>query len=454
MAKAKTKFVCSTCGREEPKFTGRCSTCHEWNTFVEQAPKTEMKAKVFSAKQVANRSTPGKVERMTQVRTSDYPRTSTGYAEFDRVLGGGIVQGSLVIISGDPGIGKSTLLGQVVAHLANQNVVLYASGEESTYQVTSRIERIGKRTDNLLLMNESNVASIIASAEEHNPSLLVVDSIQTMVHPDESGSPGNPSQVKAATSLLLDYAKNSNVPVFIVGHVTKDGDMSGPRTLEHMVDTVLYFEGDRQQELRILRTAKNRFGPTHEVGIFEMTERGLEEKSNPSELFTDDLQESGSVNVVMMEGTRPIVATVQALVAPTGYNFPKRAALGLDANKLTLLCATLERKCAIPLNKFDVYIKSVGGIKIQEPAVDLAIALAIVSAMKDKPLPSSTVVIGEVGLVGEIRKVPQFERRVTEAIRLGYTTIYSAPQRVENKDLNDHIHSAKRVREIIEQAFT
>lgn len=420
MAKAKTEFKCSTpdCGRVEPKYTGKCPSCGEWNTFKE-VDKTAP-SKIVNAK--AQTFHTGKTMKLSEIDSSDEDRLSTQYSEFDRVLGGGIVLGSLVIITGNPGIGKSTLLLQTVNNVAETyGEVLYVSGEESLKQVKLRANRLGCKSEDITLLSEKNVENIRSIILERRPKLVVIDSIQTMIDPSSNGATGGVSQIGACTDIFMDIANNYNIPMFIVGHVTKDGDMAGPKLLEHMVDCVVYFEGDRQNQLRILRTEKNRFGSTDEVGIFEMVGEGLIQKDNPSELFiTEGEVYAGSATVVTMEGTRPILAEVQALVAPTIYNYPKRMAMGIETSKLTLLCASLERKVGIPLGKFDVFVKTLGGLKISETAVDLAVSMAIVSSLKDNALAEKTVVMGEVGLVGEVRKIPHIEKRLKEAYKLGW----------------------------------
>lgn len=452
MAKVKTQFECSACGKVEPKYTGRCSACNTWNSFVEVTKESEKKQTLSSTtrQNFLGTSTPT-YTRLQEIDSSEEDRTSTGFVEFDRVLGGGIVPGEMILITGDPGIGKSTLLIQTANNLAQTGPVLYVSGEESPKQLKLRANRLGFTTNDILVLSEIYMDNILTLIREVNPSLVIIDSINTMVAPESTGVAGGTSQVKACTQLFMDLAKTSNIPMIIVGHVTKDGELAGPKNLEHMVDCVLYFEGDKQNQIRILRTVKNRFGATDEVGIFEMLSEGLAEKANPSELFLSDGLEpyAGSATVVTMEGTRPILAEVQALVVPTIYNFPKRMASGIDNNKLTLLCASLERKVGLPLGKYDVYVKTLGGLKMSETTVDLAVSLAIVSSLKDIPLPPKTVVLGEVGMVGEVRKVPHFEKRVKEAVKMGWTNIYAPVQDLNNELEDATLHKVRTIQDAI-----
>lgn len=432
MAKVKTQFRCSNadCGHIEYKWSGQCRGCQEWNTLVEEtqvkeAPVVNMKASLLNN---------GEAVRLKDIDSTEEDRISTGFNEFDRVLGGGIVVGALILITGDPGIGKSTLLLQATNNIAenkHQGDVLYVSGEESIKQIKLRANRLGCTSENIVLLSETNIQNVREKILHMKPKLVIIDSIQTMLDPHTKGAATGVSQIKACTSELMDIANQNNIPMFIVGHVTKDGDLAGPRNLEHMVDCVLYFEGDKQNQIRILRTQKNRFGSTDEVGIFEMAAEGIVEKENPSELFISEGETyAGSATVVTMEGTRPILAEIQALVVPTIYNYPKRMASGIDNNKLTLLCASLERKVGVPLAKFDVYVKTVGGLKFSEPSVDLAVSLAIISSLNDKALPDKTVVIGEVGLVGEVRKIPHVEKRLKEAYKLGWQNVIMPKQNI------------------------
>lgn len=438
MAKAKTQFQCSSCKKITLKWGGQCGGCKEWNTIEEYIE--EPKVAVVNTK---IRPVDGVPKRLSEIDSTEDDRISTGFNEFDRVLGGGVVAGELVLITGDPGIGKSTLLMQATHNIAEEREagegdVLYVSGEESLKQVKLRAARLGCESEKIVLVSETNIKNVRKLIEDYKPKLVIIDSIQTMLDPETKGAATGVAQIKACTAELMDIGNTLNIPMFIVGHVTKDGDLAGPRNLEHMVDCVIYFEGSRDNQIRLLRTVKNRFGSTDEVGIFEMTSDGLEEKDNPSELFmSDGPTYAGSATVVTIEGTRPIMAEVQALVAQTIYNYPVRKAQGVDNGKLTLLAASLERKVGIPLGKHDVYVKTMGGLKFSETVVDLAVAIAIVSSLNDKELPEKTIVLGEVGLVGEVRKVPYLERRVKEAVRLGWTNLV-----IPNQDLPPELYHA------------
>lgn len=433
MVKIKTQHRCSNCSRIEIRWAGKCPGCGEWNTLEEEeqvksAPIVNTKASLLHN---------GEAVRLKEIDSTEEDRIPTGFKEFDRVLGGGIVEGSLVLMTGNPGIGKSTLLLQTINNVAENDKegdVLYVSGEESIKQIKLRANRLGCHSEKIVLLSDTNIQNVRERILTMKPKLVVIDSIQTMLDPQTKGAATGISQIKACTSELMDLANHHNIPMFIVGHVTKDGELAGPRNLEHMVDCVVYFEGDRNNQIRILRTEKNRFGSTDEVGIFEMVNEGIVEKDNPSELFISDGETyAGSATVVTMEGTRPILAEIQALVVPTIYNYPKRMASGIDNNKLTLLCASLERKVGIPLAKFDVYVKAVGGLKFSEPSVDLAVSLAIVSSLHDKALPNKTVVVGEVGLVGEVRKIPHIEKRLKEAYKLGWENVVMPTQSISEE---------------------
>ena len=422
MAKAaKTVFFCQNCGYESAKWMGQCPACRKWNTFAEE--------KVVSGK--SSSGTRNDVNRAVPTRIRDISldtevRTLTGIGEFDRVLGGGIVRGSLVLIGGDPGIGKSTILLQTCRNLAEGGrEILYISGEESLQQIRMRAERIGESPDSLYLLAETNLGNIREIITARKPAVTVIDSIQTMYSEEISSAPGSVSQVREATGILLMLAKSLGISIFIVGHVTKDGAVAGPRVLEHMVDTVLYFEGDRHASYRILRAVKNRFGSTNEIGVFEMRNSGLVEVPNPSEYMLSGKPEgaSGSVVACSMEGTRPVLIEIQALVAGTSFQLPRRTAVGTDANRVNLLMAVLERRCGLHLGGCDAYVNIAGGIRMTEPAVDLGIVLAIVSAYKDKAIGDKVVAFGEVGLSGEIRAVSQAEQRVAEAQKLGFETV-------------------------------
>ncbi len=418
MAKGKKSiFFCQNCGHEESKWLGQCPMCREWNTFVEEKVTT---AKTGSA---SKNSKEAEVVTLSSVSTEKDERIETGIRELDRVLGGGIVPGSLVLVGGDPGIGKSTLLLQVCQRLAAAGEkILYISGEESLKQIKLRADRMGEFSEYLLLLCETNLEIIQGVIERQMPKAVVIDSIQTMYSEEVSSAPGSVSQVREATNTLMQLAKGLNISIFIVGHVTKEGTVAGPRVLEHMVDTVLYFEGDRHASYRILRGVKNRFGSTNEIGVFEMRESGLSEVANPSEFMLNGKPEnaSGSVVACSMEGTRPILMEIQALVCQSNFGMPRRTAAGTDYNRVNLLMAVLEKRIGLPLSNYDAYVNIAGGIRMNEPAVDLGIVMAIASSYKNSPLSEDVIVFGEVGLSGEVRAVSMPEQRVAEAKKLGF----------------------------------
>ena len=420
VAKAKKSiYFCQNCGHEESKWLGQCPMCREWNTFVEE--------KVTVSKGTAAKNTVREAEVVTlsSVSTDQEDRMQTEIEELDRVLGGGVVPGSLVLVGGDPGIGKSTLLLQVCKRLSDQGrKVLYISGEESLKQIKLRANRMGTFSDHLLLLCETNLETIRQVIEREHPAVAVIDSIQTMYSEEVTAAPGSVSQVREATNTLMQIAKGLNITIFIVGHVTKEGTVAGPRVLEHMVDTVLYFEGDRHASYRILRGVKNRFGSTNEIGVFEMRETGLEEVPNPSEYMLNGRPEdaSGSVVACSMEGTRPILMEIQALVCRSNFGMPRRTAAGTDYNRVNLLMAVLEKRVGLPLSNYDAYINIAGGIRMNEPAIDLGIVMAIVSSYKNQSISPGTIVFGEVGLSGEVRAVRMPEQRVAEARKLGFKT--------------------------------
>ncbi|MFR5602403.1 MAG: DNA repair protein RadA [Lachnospiraceae bacterium] len=425
MAKGKTTvFFCKECGYESSKWMGQCPGCREWNTFVEE-PVGKKDSPVKGTLGRGAGLAPLKPSRLSEISVEDGDRISTGYEELDRVLGSGIVGGSLVLVGGDPGIGKSTLLLQVCRNLAAAGKkVLYISGEESLKQIKLRANRIGTIDGELLFLCETSLDQIQEVIRDTKPEVVVIDSIQTMFREEVSSAPGSVSQVRESTNLLMQIAKGLGIAVFIVGHVTKEGVVAGPRVLEHMVDTVLYFEGDRNASYRILRGVKNRFGSTNEIGVFEMRESGLEEVKNPSEFLLSGRPEeaSGAVVACSMEGTRPILLEVQALVAKTNFGMPRRTAAGTDYNRVNLLMAVLEKRCHYEMSYFDAYVNIAGGIKMNEPALDLAIVMALISSYKDRPVSSGTMIFGEVGLSGEVRAVSMAQQRVNEAIKLGFDT--------------------------------
>ena len=424
MAKGKkTVFFCQNCGHEESKWLGQCPACKEWNTFVEE--KVTVSRGSTSAASEAGKERASKVVTLSSVSVEEDERIRTGIAELDRVLGGGIVQGSLVLVGGDPGIGKSTLLLQVCQRLSDAGKnVLYISGEESGKQIKLRANRMGTFSEHLYLLCETNLELIRQTIERQKPDMVVIDSIQTMYNEEVSSAPGSVSQVRESTNILMQLAKGMNISIFIVGHVTKEGTVAGPRVLEHMVDTVLYFEGDRHASYRILRGVKNRFGSTNEIGVFEMRKEGLVEVENPSEFMLSGRPEhaSGSVVACAMEGTRPILMEIQALVCRSNFGMPRRTAAGLDYNRVNLLMAVLEKRAGLPLSNYDAYVNIVGGIRMKEPAADLGIVMAIASSYKNRPVPEDAIVFGEVGLSGEVRAVTMPEQRVAEARKLGFKT--------------------------------
>lgn len=422
MAKGKKSvFFCQNCGHEESKWLGQCPACGEWNTFVEERVSSGVtKGTTASTRSVRD----AKVIPLNDVTADDDVRIRTEIRELDRVLGGGIVPGSLVLVGGDPGIGKSTLLLQVCQRLADRKKVLYISGEESQAQIKLRANRMGAFASGLYLLCETNLETIRGVIEKEKPELVIIDSIQTMYSEEVSSAPGSVSQVRESTNIFMQLAKGLCIPVFIVGHVTKEGTVAGPRVLEHMVDTVLYFEGDRHASYRILRAVKNRFGSTNEIGVFEMRQTGLEEVENPSEYMLSGRPEnaSGSVVACSMEGTRPILIEIQALVCHSNFGMPRRTAAGTDYNRVNLLMAVLEKRLGMALGNSDAYVNIAGGIRMNEPAIDLGIVMALVSSYRNRPIDEKTIVFGEVGLSGEVRAVNMPEQRVAEAKKLGFET--------------------------------
>ena len=425
MAKKKTKFICQNCGYESAKWMGKCPGCNEWNTMTEEIEITANKNQRRTAFTHSDQ-TMAKPTAITSIGTEQEPRVLTESNELNRVLGGGIVPGSLLLIGGDPGIGKSTLLLQVSAQLANHNYdVLYISGEESVKQTKLRAVRLGVTSDHLYVYSETDMGMIEQAINDMNPNFVIIDSIQSVFHPDVTPAPGSVSQVRECTAELMRLAKTKGIAIFIVGHVTKEGNIAGPRLLEHMVDTVLYFEGERHHTYRILRAVKNRFGSTNEMGIFEMKEEGLEEVLNPSEIFLEERSQgaAGSTVVASMEGTRPILVEIQALISPSIFPNPRRMATGIDHNRVSLLMAVLEKRVGLLLQNQDAYLKVTGGVKLGEPAVDLAIIVSIASGFRDVPTRATDCIVGEVGLTGEVRRVSRIEQRVKEAAKLGFERI-------------------------------
>lgn len=460
MAKAKSNsmFFCKECGFESSKWLGQCPGCKTWNSFVE-APVTGSNARRGGSLTAAfSISGKKRVVRLDEIEASEGQRIDTGIREFNRVLGGGIVPGSLVLVGGDPGIGKSTLLLQTCRNLANAGGhVLYISGEESLHQIKLRANRMGEFTGDLTFLCETDLDIIENQLIESKPQVVIIDSIQTMYREDVSSAPGSVSQVREATSVMLRLAKGYGISIFIVGHVTKEGTVAGPRVLEHMVDTVLYFEGERTVAYRILRAVKNRFGSTNEIGVFEMGNSGLEEVKNPSEMMLNGRPAgaSGSVVTCSMEGTRPILLEIQALVCRTNFGMPRRTSAGIDYNRVNLLLAVLEKRMGMPFGECDAYVNVAGGLRINEPSLDLAVILSLVSSYRDMMIDEQTMIFGEVGLTGEVRAVTMAERRVEEAVKLGFTTCILPKVSLKRcKDISGiRLIGVSNVNEAIQEAF-
>ncbi len=411
--KEKTLYVCGECGYETPRWMGKCPQCGSWNTLVE-----EERVLSHAAAQIATKAVP-----LQNVHAEAQTRISTGIGELDRVLGGGLVKGMVVLLGGDPGIGKSTLLLEAADNLSASGPVLYVSGEESNSQIKLRADRLGVKGENLYLYTETSAEAAIERAKETKAQMLIVDSIQTMESEAAESAAGSISQVRAATALFTRFAKDTGTVVWIVGHVTKDGAIAGPRVLEHIVDTVLYFEGDRHEGLRLLRAVKNRFGSTNELGVFEMCETGMREVKDPGALFVSGRNVAGTAITCVLEGSRPLICEIQSLLCPSAFQSPRRTAVGLDVNRLNVILAVLERKARLRVSDKDVYCDVAGSLRIVDRGADLATAMCVASSILEKPLPEKTVLIGEVGLTGEIRAASQLDTRVREAVRLGYTTV-------------------------------
>ncbi|MEP7219425.1 MAG: DNA repair protein RadA [Bacteroidota bacterium] len=420
MAKQRVRFVCQKCGASSPRWLGKCPECSAWESYVEETTAAPVPAKARGARSEA---TSADIMTLDQVTAAEEARIVTGIAEFDRVLGGGIMTGSIILVGGDPGVGKSTLMAQMCAGLGGRSI-LYVTGEESLRQIKLRAERLGVDNPGLRLMAETNLDLITSALRAVSPDVAIIDSIQTTYNPTIESAPGSVGQVRECTAVLMHLAKTTGISIFIVGHVTKEGTIAGPKVLEHMVDTVLQFEGERTHIYRILRTAKNRYGSTNEIGVFEMGERGLMEVSNPSSVFLSERSygSSGSVITATLEGTRPILVEAQALVTPSNYGVPQRTATGFDYKRLQMLLAVLEKRLGIGMGQYDVFVNIAGGVRVDDPAVDLAVAGAIVSSFRDIPADSGTVVVGEIGLGGEIRTAAQVEQRIAEAAKLGFKT--------------------------------
>ena len=451
MAKTKSVFYCTACGSETPKWQGKCSACGAWNTIEEHIEHSSTKAKPAS---VGLSKIPQKLQ---EIQHGSESRFDTGMGELDRVLGGGAVAGSLVLVSGAPGIGKSTLLLQICNSLCRGRSVLYVSGEESEHQLKMRAQRLHVAPDNLYVLSETGLDNILESVNSIKPDILIVDSIQTLYRDDNESAPGSVSQVKDCTMSLLQLSKSSGITVFVVGHINKDGAIAGPKVLEHMVDCVLYFEGDPNSSYRLLRAAKNRFGSTNEIGVFEMSDTGLVELPNPSQVLLDGRPQdaSGTCVACVMEGTRPVLAEVQALVAKTSFNVPRRTSDGFDFNRAALLLAVAEKRAGMKLSAFDAYINVIGGLRLDEPGADLPVVLAVASSYRDQPVDSELVAIGEIGLTGEIRSVSHLSQRLSEVARLGFKKCIIPKNTSEKLIIPEGltVYRVKNLREAIEMAL-
>ena len=422
MAKIKSVYICSECGYESPKWYGKCPSCGEWNTMNEEIKDTSKSSPTVKSRSFSSYAKPYSI---TEISTDDEHRYDTGCKELNRVLGGGIVKGSLILLGGDPGIGKSTVLMQICQFMGSSLKILYVSGEESKRQLKLRANRLGVNSPNLYVMTETDVEVVCEQIKNVKPDLVMVDSIQTMNLTELNSSPGSVTQVRECTNMLMRTAKGMDVPMFVVGHVNKEGSIAGPKVLEHIVDTVLHFEGDKQMACRILRAVKNRYGSTNEIGVFEMTDKGLKEVENPSVMLLSGRPKnvSGTCVTCTIEGSRPILAETQGLATQSGYGNARRMATGYDYNRLSMLLAVLEKRAGYYFSNNDAYINIVGGLRVDEPAIDLSIAMALISSLKDTPVDENAVVFGEIGLAGEIRSVSQAQMRINEAVRLGFTRI-------------------------------
>ena len=453
MAKTKTVFYCTECGHETPKWQGRCPACGAWNTLEEHTEKPAAPGRAKSAPVGGSR----RPQKLSQVDTEGEIRFSTGMGELDRVLGGGAVGGSLVLVGGAPGIGKSTLLLQICSCLCQGRKVLYVSGEESERQLKLRAQRLGVEPEGLYILSETQMTDILEAVNELQPDVLIADSIQTLYTDTNDSLPGSISQVKECTMILMNLAKAQGITVFVVGHINKDGNIAGPKVLEHMVDCVLYFEGDPNSSYRLLRAAKNRFGSTNEIGVFEMGDHGLIEVPNPSQMLLDGRPsgESGTCVACVMEGTRPVLAEVQALVAKTSFNVPRRTADGFDFNRAALLLAVAEKRGGMKLSLFDAYINVIGGLRLDEPGADLPVILAVASSYRDRPIADELVAMGEVGLTGEIRSVSHMNQRLSEIARLGFKTCILPKSGSEKLDVPAGltVYRVRNIREAIEVAL-
>ncbi len=453
MAKTKTVFYCTECGNETPKWQGKCPACGAWNTLQEHIEKPAAVGRAKAAPLGSGR----KPKPICQVTGGDELRFSTGIGELDRVLGGGAVEGSLVLVGGAPGIGKSTLLLQICGSLCAERSVLYISGEESERQLKLRAQRLGVMPESLLILSETRLLDILEAVAEAKPDILIVDSIQTLYNEENESSPGSVSQVKDCTMAMMNLSKMQGITVFVVGHINKDGNIAGPKVLEHMVDCVLYFEGDPNTSYRLLRAAKNRFGSTNEIGVFEMLDTGLREVPNPSQMLLDGrpVGACGTCVACVMEGTRPVLAEVQALVSKTTFNVPRRTADGFDFNRAVLLMAVAEKRAGMKLNLFDAYINVIGGLRLDEPGADLPVVLAVASSYRDAAIADDLVAIGEVGLTGEIRSVSHMSQRLQEVARLGFKKVIIPKNNSEKLEIPEGLtaYRVKNLREAIEMAM-
>ena len=453
MAKTKSIFYCTSCGNESHQWQGKCSGCGAWNTLEEHIEKPVASGRAKASPVGMSR----KPQKLSQVDTDTELRFSTGMGELNRVLGGGAVAGSLVLVGGAPGIGKSTLLLQICSCLCNDRTVLYVSGEESERQIKLRAVRLGVSSDRLFILSETRLSDIMEAVEETKPDILIVDSIQTLYHEENTSSPGSVSQVKECTMTLMHLSKSQGVTVFVVGHINKDGAIAGPKVLEHMVDCVLYFEGDINSSYRLLRAAKNRFGSTNEIGVFEMLDTGLNEVPNPSQMLLSGRPEGapGTCVACVMEGTRPVLAEVQALVTKTTFNVPRRTADGFDFNRAVLLMAVSEKRAGMKLNAFDAYINVIGGLQLDEPGADLPVVLAVASSYRDRPIDNDLVAIGEVGLTGEVRSVSHINQRLSEVARLGFKKCIIPQKSAQKLEIPQEleVYRVRNIREAIEAAL-
>lgn len=454
MAKTKTTFICQNCGTQHAKWVGQCGACKEWNTIVEEVVQKEEKRSWKQAKTAKKNI--NKPLKISDIQTNSEERIMTNNKELDTVLGGGLVKGSVTLLGGEPGIGKSTLLLQIALNIAQK--VLYVSGEESQSQIKMRAERLSAKTSNCLILTETNTQQIFKNIEEINPEVLVIDSIQTLHTNTIEASPGSISQIRETAAELIKFAKETATPVLLIGHINKDGNIAGPKILEHMVDVVLQFEGDRQHLYRLLRSSKNRFGSTNELGIYEMQGSGLKEVHDPSQVLMSQRDEglSGSAIAASMEGARPMMIEAQALVSSAAYGTPQRTTTGFDQRRLHMLLAVLEKRCGLAIGKFDVFVNMAGGLRVDDPAIDMAVICAALSSSEDYPIPAKTCFAGEVGLSGEIRPVTRIEQRIHEAEKLGFEEIFVSGyglKGIDTSSLNIHVRPVKRVDEVFQQLF-